>query len=687
MSETRTLKVVIVGNAKSAENAVRKLGGETEHLGRRANDAGGAWTGFGGSILAAGGMAVAGLGVAAGAVGMLGIKTAANFENMEVSFGTLLKSSAKAKEEMQWLKEKAAATPFELSDLTKADQVLLGFGFKSTQVRRDFVMNMGEMAAAVGLPSSALPDLGKIFGQVHAAGVVGMEDINQLIDNGVPIWDMLTAATGKSVKELRKEIEARKLSASTFEKATQTYTKNNFAGAMDKQSQTLSGLWSTLKDNVSLAAMDMVKPLVPMIKQWLPKLSELAAKAGVTMTTKVIPAASKFAKHLGEVASFVKRNWDLIEPFVAQLAALGVIIGVVTVAMRIWAAVQAVLNVLQAANPIGLIIIAIIALIAVIAYLWKNNETFRKVVIAVWNAIKGAVMAVVNWFKTYIPPVFAAVVAAVKFYFNLWKTIILTVFNAVKAYLMFFFNLYKAIFTKGWAAIKAVTSAVWNAIKAVLSGVFNFIKGVISRSINGWKAIISGAWNAIKSLTSSAWNAWVNIIRSVIGKAMALVTGIKSKVMGALSGAYGWLKSSGAKIIDGLADGIRAGMGKVKDAVKDVLAGARRLLPFSPAKEGPFSGKGWTLYSGRSIPEALAKGIASRRGLVVKATRGMVKGAHPGGLYSRSLAAANSQHGANVVVHVGGHVTAERDLAKAIAMTVRDEISRNGKRNGGFTGL
>jgi hypothetical protein len=40
-----------------------------------------------------------------------------------------------------------------------------------------------------------------------------------------------------------------------------------------------------------------------------------------------------------------------------------------------------------------------------------------------------------------------------------------------------------------------------------------------------------------------------------------------------------------------------------------VLSGARDLLPFSPAKEGPFSGRGWTLFSGRSIMTGLAEGI------------------------------------------------------------------------------
>jgi phage-related protein len=76
---------------------------------------------------------------------------------------------------------------------------------------------------------------------------------------------------------------------------------------------------------------------------------------------------------------------------------------------------------------------------------------------------------------------------------------------------------------------------------------------------------------------------------------------------------------AGTSIIQGLIDGIKSMIGKVTGAIGNVLSAARNLLPFSPAKEGPFSGKGWTLYSGRSISEALAQGIRERGGLAVDA--------------------------------------------------------------------
>ena len=65
-------------------------------------------------------------------------------------------------------------------------------------------------------------------------------------------------------------------------------------------------------------------------------------------------------------------------------------------------------------------------------------------------------------------------------------------------------------------------------------------------------------------------------------------------------------------------------VGRVTGAVGDLLSKARDLLPFSPAKEGPFSGKGWTLYSGRSIPQAFAQGVDDEARRPADAVRRMV---------------------------------------------------------------
>lgn len=79
--------------------------------------------------------------------------------------------------------------------------------------------------------------------------------------------------------------------------------------------------------------------------------------------------------------------------------------GVFAVAINIGAIIQKVsqamiaFNAVLAANPIGIVIALIAGLVVAIVALWKNNESFRKTVTAVWDAIKSAVSSAVENIK------------------------------------------------------------------------------------------------------------------------------------------------------------------------------------------------------------------------------------------------------------------------------------------------
>ena len=91
----------------------------------------------------------------------------------------------------------------------------------------------------------------------------------------------------------------------------------------------------------------------------------------------------------------------------------------------------------------------------------------------------------------------------------------------------------------------------------------------------------------------------------------AIWEGIKAAVYEVTN--FSWdMYNAGASIISGLADGIRAGFSNAISAVTGGLSMIRSYLPFSPAKRGPFSGQGWTLYSGMSMMEALGDGIREK---------------------------------------------------------------------------
>lgn len=157
------------------------------------------------------------------------------------------------------------------------------------------------------------------------------------------------------------------------------------------------------------------------------------------------------------------------------------------------------------------------------------------------------------------------------------------------------------------AMAPVVTSAV-GTVKAV----FSTISGIISGIVNVVSGIISGNWGQV-------WNGFKQIVSSAVKGLGSIVGGIRDTVLNALSGAGQWLVQSGKAIIDGLISGIKGAISGAKDAVSGALQSIRDLFPFSPAKEGPFSGRGWVLYSGRSITAAFAQGVTDNAGKAEKA--------------------------------------------------------------------
>lgn len=127
-----------------------------------------------------------------------------------------------------------------------------------------------------------------------------------------------------------------------------------------------------------------------------------------------------------------------------------------------------------------------------------------------------------------------------------------------------------------------------------------------------------------KSVASAAVRLY-NSIRSKVGAAIRFMRGLPGRVVRAVGNLGRTLFNAGKSLIQGLINGIKNMASGVANAVKGALGRAREYLPFSPAKRGPFSGKGWTLYSGRSIMKAFAKGIEDSSSQAINSVRRVMR--------------------------------------------------------------
>jgi tape measure domain-containing protein len=268
------------------------------------------------------------LGGAAISAGIFGLKTASNMEQARISFTTMLGSAQKADKFLRQLQKFAASTPFEFPELQTAASSLISAGFEAKKVI-PIMRTLGDVTSGMGTGSEGVKRATIALQQMSAAGRITGEDLNQLRDAGVPVFDLLAKATGKSKAEVVKLAQAGKLGKREMDqlfKALETGKGlERFNGLMEKQSKSLAGLFSTLKDNVSMSLANLVTPAIPAIKTGLTWLTDQTAAVAPKIQAVFTAAAPKIAAAFNTIASKVQAALSVIEPWVRNTLVPGVV--------------------------------------------------------------------------------------------------------------------------------------------------------------------------------------------------------------------------------------------------------------------------------------------------------------------------------------------------------------------------
>ena len=178
----------------------------------------------------------------------VGVKYNAQMEQYNAGFTTMLGSAEKAQKLMGDLKGFAAKTPFELTNLANASTTLLAFGEDVEQLMPDLKM-LGDISLG---NAEKFKGLALVFGQVQSQGRLMGQDLLQMINQGFNPLQIISEKTGKSVAALKDEMANGQITFEMVADAMRTATSEGgqFYNAMETQSKTLTGQWSTLKDNV-----------------------------------------------------------------------------------------------------------------------------------------------------------------------------------------------------------------------------------------------------------------------------------------------------------------------------------------------------------------------------------------------------------------------------------------------------
>lgn len=429
--------------------------------------------------------------------------------------------------------------------------------------------------------------------QAFRNGVIVLKDLGGIIGNvGSIIASVYRAATanGNTLLANLRELTAQ---AAAFFKTAQG------ADALRAVFGTLGAFGAALRTSLGAvlpAVAESLKSLGPAIAGLagpaaqlivaIAPLLPIVAGIAATIITKLTPAIAALAGWLAQNETAVKSIAIALVAFAAILkvsaavaavqAAGGMLAWVkatriATVATKVFTAVQYALGVAMrfALGPIGLIITAIGLLVAGIVYAWKNHEGFRNVVMKVWDAIKKAVAATVDWFvgtawpflqkvwkgiadgavamwNNGIKPVVMALVA---FWQNvlaptamwLWKNVIQPVFKGIAAVVKvafavvqlavavavaYFKNvlapvamwLWKNIIQPAFSGIAATVRVMMNVVKAILAGIVAYFRNVLAPVYTWlWRNIVVPVFNGIRNTISNVWNNGIKPVLQAVG--------------------------------------------------------------------------------------------------------------------------------------------------------------------------
>ncbi|MGL6095058.1 MAG: tape measure protein [Fimbriiglobus sp.] len=502
------------GNTTELENMVVRLTGDGSSYLSMLSTAQRASAAAGSSIAGMGTTAQSTVGsvrgFAMGAVGMLtpllgiglslqsafkGVSLAAQAEEMETAFGVMLGSAEKGVLMVQQLQDFAAATPLGTQDIQSATKTLLQFGTAGG----DIIPTLKMLGDTVGGNAERLQSMALAFGQMSSTGRLMGGELGQMISAGFnPLQEMAEdmakrglGGVNENMLKLKDQMEKGKISVDmvkeSFKRATSDGGK--YFDQMNKQSQTLGGLFSTMQDDIDSVLRDIGQSIVKEfdLKNLLKDISG-AAKATV---------------------AWFQGMSDGTKKAIAALFAAVLVIGLVTTAIII---AGTVFNTMFGGIGIWIGVIAAVAvgIAALIVQVGGVGAAFQ------W--VKAQALAAWEWLE----PVKKAVVS----FFTAFYDVAVKSFNDLKATAT---DVWKSVFGDSSVDWKQVQDEFQNVFIAMEYGVKNFGKvWDLAASYIAYKLVQTGNmfmyWftDAIPAAVLFFVNNWRKIIKEGFDTALTM---------------------------------------------------------------------------------------------------------------------------------------------------------------------
>lgn len=172
------------------------------------------------------------------------IRTAGDFERLRVQLASLMGTAEQGEAAFAWLQEFAENTPFQLQDLTQSFIRLKAFGMDPMN---GTMQAIADQSALLGGSQETLNGIVLALGQAWAKQKLQGEEILQLVERGVPVWELLADVTGRTAEEVQELSAKGALGRDVIAGLIDAMGRRS-SGAAIEQMSTFTGMVSNAQD-------------------------------------------------------------------------------------------------------------------------------------------------------------------------------------------------------------------------------------------------------------------------------------------------------------------------------------------------------------------------------------------------------------------------------------------------------
>lgn len=292
------------------------------------------------------------------------IKVRSEFQKAGVAIETMLGSKSKADALMQQVKQIAASSPLEFSDITRATQQMLSFNIAAEDAPK-YIKAIGDVSMG---EKDRFNSLSLAFSQMSASGKLMGQDLLQMINAGFNPLAEMSRTTGKSIAQLKDEMSKGAISAEMVQQAfiDATSAGGKFFGMSENAAKTISGQMSMLSDAVNAAFNEVGEK------------SEGIITGTIEATTTLVKNYEKIVEAVGLLVA----NYGVYKAAVITVTAVekahGIAQAAAAAGTKVLKAAQDALNESMLANPYVAAAVALSALVTAIYKAATATNEFDK---------------------------------------------------------------------------------------------------------------------------------------------------------------------------------------------------------------------------------------------------------------------------------------------------------------------